>query len=531
MKTILVITAIVLAAVFSAICRAHAVAEKEAEILKLMEPGLARMQPGLIHYPADPWFTFARQQHDDLTLVALLNLSKTASDEKVRYLALGSLSRQKNVRLIPFWQGILENRDDVDDCPSAYAYAISGLSTINTPQSTRVLLTLLSDPETPPTILCLICGVHRRSQEIEVSEEIWEQIFLLTTHESPKVRLTALKALPYYLETSFFTKALRDQLLHRALTDTNLDIVRWGLRSLGMNAPPELFSITLDYLNHKNASVRALADEALIYFLFEHFEMCQIALEEKRWTYQTAPLLTSRYARILETEKGEFAEAEKAYQTAQRTYASNDAYHVRNDDPGATMLYRLIQVKQKCGDIEGAITVLNRIVKEYSRNTRIYANDFPAPGHNIIGTVGELESQFRVILEDAPIRIRVSPLNETYHPKEDLKFKVSIHNLSTEKVMLHCKHQKGKDVLVPDRPIIVINGNQWTNFHETTFLVDTVKKVAIPPNESYSFVGTLGFSRTGNYVIDFRFKPVCELEDGTQWSARILSNSVKIKMP
>ena len=197
------------------------------------------------------------------------------------------------------------------------------------------------------------------------------------------------------------------------------------------------------------------------------------------------------------------------------------------------MLYRLIQVKQKRGDIEGAIAVLNRLVKEYPADTSIYAHDFPAPGHNAQQRVRELEPKLRTILEDAPIRIRVLPLNKTYQPGQRLKFKVSIHNITTENVMLHCKHGKDDDLLIPNQPIVIVNGNMWTSLHfeGTTSSTNTVKKVPLPPNESFSFIGTLHPDRTGNYVIDFRFKPVCEFEDGTQWSAQILANSVKIQIP
>lgn len=513
MKTVFVISAILLATVCATICHADPIAEKEAEILDLMATIPSNLTCGV----GEPWYIFAYQRHEYLTLGALVNLSKSASDEKFRYLALDSLSHQKNVRLIPFWQGILENRDKLDD--RSISIAISGLGTINIPQSHRILHSLLSDPETPPKMLARACFEYQKTGY--APKEVFDQLVTLTTHESDRVRLAAFESI-YYTQIPARAEALKSQLLGRALADTNLGIVRLGLRSLVTNPSPELFPIMLDYLNHTDASVRASADGALGSLLLdsENFEMFRKAFWEKRWTYQTAPLLTFRYARILEESRGEFAEAEKAYQS-----------YTLNDGLGATMLYRLIQVKQKRGDIEGAIAVLNRIVKEYPQNTRIDADDFPAPGHNIIGTVGELEREFRVILEDAPIRIRVSSLNKTYHPKENLKFKVSIHNITTENVMLHCKHQKGKNVLVPDRPIIVINGNWWADFHETTGLIDTVKKVTIPPNESYSYIGTRYPFRTGNYVIDFRFKPVCEFEDGTQWSARILSNSVKITMP
>ena len=527
MKRIITIATLLLASGCSIL--QNPVAKKEAEILKLM----ATIRPDLTNQVGEPWFTFSYQQHKERTLDALLNLSKTASDENVRGWAIDSLSHQNNPRLIPFWQEILDNRD-TGDKRSVHA-AISGLGNIHAPQSNNILLALLSDPETPPDLLTHICVTYQNSY---IPQEVLDQLVALTSHTSKMVRLTAFKVVPYHSEHHTLTEALRNELLERALGNTNPEIVRWGLRSLGANPPPELFPITLNHLNHADASIRVRADEALSSLLSdvavnraEKFEMCRKAFEEKRWTYQTAPLLTSRYARILEEERGEFAEAEQAYQTAQQAYASNDAYNAWNNDPGATMLYRLIQVKQKRGDIEGAIAVLNRLVKEYPADTRIYAHDFPAPGHNAEQRVRELEPKLRTILEDAPIRIRVLPLNKTYQPGQRLKFKVSIHNITTENVMLHCKHRKGDDALFPGRPIVIVNGNMWTDFHETTFSANTVKKMAIPPNGSFEFISTLHPFRTGNYVIDFRFKPVCEFEDGTQWSAQILANSVKIQIP
>ncbi len=528
MKRIIAITTLLLASGCSIL--QNPVAKKEAEILKLM----ATIRPELRCPVGEPWFTFSYQRHDDLTLDALLNLYKTASDENVRHRAIDSLRRQNNPRLIPFWQDILDNRDKVDK--QYVLIAISGLGAIHVPQSNRILLALLSDPEASPELLVQMLG--RLGFEYQasgyMSKEILDQIVARTSHKYEKVRLAAFEAVPYHSEHSPVTEALRNELLGRALGDTNPEIVRWGLSSFGKNPPPELFPIMLDYLNHADSSVRALADEALSRNYLngaENVEMCRKTFEEKRWTYQTAPLLASRYAQILEEERGEFAEAEKAYQTAQRAYASNGAYRSYNSDPGVTMLYRLIQVKQKRGDIEGAIAVLNQLVKEYPKHTGIYAHDFPTPGYSRTRTVRTLETELRTILEDTPIRIHVSPLNEPYHPKQRLKFKVSIHNITTENVMLHCKHRKGEDVLFPGRPIVVVNGNRGTDFYETAFLADTVKKVAIPPNESFAFIGTLHPLRTGNYVIDFRFKPVCEFEDGTQWSAQILTKSVKIKIP
>ena len=523
MKHIIAVTVILLITGCSIVYHTDRVTEKEAEIRKLAET----INPDAMCPVGAPWFTFSGQQHDDLTLDVLLKLYKTASDKNVRYVAMETLSNQKTAHLIPFWQRILENPDKVDDW--TISIAIYGLKTINVPQSNRFLLSLLLEPEMPPTIQTRICFAFQTGADLP--KEGMEQMVALTYHTSEKMRLAAFKAI-YHTDRLLRTEALWNQLLGRILTDTDLEIVRWGLRSLGENPSPEFFPIILDYLNHADPFIRAHADVALICHYIngaEQFEMCKKALEEKRWSYQTAPLLAWRYAQTLEEERGEFAEAEQAYQAARRAYAPNDASQIYDDDLGVQMLYRIIQVKQKRGDLKGAIVVLNQLVKEYPQDTRVYT-DF----HQMERTVGELETELRAILEDAPIRIRVLPLNETYQPGQDLKFKVSINNITTEVVMLHCKHQKGGNGLFPDRPAILINGTHRRDFDETRFLVDTVKKVAIPPKGSFAFVGTLNLSlpfRTGNYLINFRFKPVCEFEDGTQWSQTLIAKSVKIKIP
>ena len=525
MKRIITITTLLLASGCSIL--QNPVAKKEAEILKLM----ATIRPDLTNQVGEPWFTFSYQQHKEQTLDALLNLYKTASDENVRGWAIDSLSHQNNPRLIPFWQEILDNRD-TSDKRSVYA-AISGLGNIHAPESNNIRLALLSDPETPPDLLAHICVTYQNSY---IPQEVLDQIVTLTAHTSEQVRVTAFATVPYHSEHTSLTNALRNQLIERALSDPNPKIVRWGLYSLGENPPSEHFSMILEHLNHAAPSVRVFADLALYGRYLndaEQFEICRTALEEKQWSYQTAPLLTLRYAQILEREKGEFAEAEHAYQTAQRAYTSNDANWSNNFNPGATMLYRLIQVKQKRGDIEGAIAVLNQLVKEYPEHTRIDAHDFPTPGYNMIKIVRELAPELRTILVDAPIRIHVSPLNEILQQGQHLKFKVSIRNITIENVILHYQHWTDDDVLIPDPPIVTVNGKRWTSlgFDGTTASTNTVKQATIPPNKSFELIGTLHLNRTGNYVIDFRFKPVCEFEDGTQWSAQILTKSVKITIP
>ena len=170
MKRIITIATLLLASGCSIL--QNPVAKKEAEILKLM----ATIQPDLTNQVGEPWFTFSHQLHKERTLDALLNLSKTTSDETVRGWAIDSLSHQNNPRLIPFWQEILDNRD-TGDKRSVHA-AISGLGNIHAPQSNNILLALLSDPETPPDLLAHICVTYQNSY---IPQEVLDQLVALTS--------------------------------------------------------------------------------------------------------------------------------------------------------------------------------------------------------------------------------------------------------------------------------------------------------------------------------------------------------------
>ena len=543
MKTILIITGILLGAVFTTSCRADVVAENEAEILELMEPPLSYMRTGRLVPPSlnGPWFRFTYQQHDDLTLNVLLNLAKTSSDENVRKLAINGLAKQKNPRLIPFWQDLLANRDNVGAPWPDHVYlnAVPGLLRINTPESTRFLRNLLSSPDTTAELLYLICVGCSRYAEGGTPVKLWRELILLTSHKSREVRFAALGALPYYLWIPNTGNALRGERLKRALAENSLMILLWAYGVLRENTSPEFLPITLDYLNDTNAYVRAYADAGLSVLLsnrnpkrFENFAKCAKALEEKRWTYQTAPLLTLQFAKILRDKRGDFEEAEKALEAAKRAYTPNDAHDMSLPNPGAAMLYQLIKVKQKRGDIEGAVGILNRLVREYPQRAWVYAGRIPPPSKVPYRSVEQLETELRSVLENAPIRIRVTPLTETPHPAQHLKFKVSLQNITDEDVTLHCTRRQEGGAPVPGYTSINVNASNRTTFRGINSLGGTVKKETIRPNESFSFVGTLRDSLpSGNHVIHFRFDVTCELENGEKWSHNVLANSVKLTIP
>ena len=494
---------------------------KQAEILKLMAT-----VPKVLHCGTGvPWYEFERKQHDDLTVRALSKLYATSQDEAVRKRALGCLSHQKRPDLLPLWQEVLKDSDK-----KVLLYlGIRGLGAIDSQESNRLLLNLLSAQDTPDEGLVWIC---RTFAEQPPREEALKAVLPLTSHESEEVRLAAYKA-------SLELGAEGPEILKKALADKGASVLRFGLRSLGPNPPDDFIPIVLGCLTNPDSGVRSEADQALSYVLSDaahdrmmRFNLLSEALEEGQWSYNTAPLLTSRYALMLENA-GRLAEAAKAYEVAQKAYASHST-HVKscNGKPGATMLYRLLQTKRKIGDPDGARAVLQRLMKEYPGDTRVYARDFPTPGTNMQWRADELIARLRPLLQHLPIAVRVSPLKEVFEREEKPRFKVSIQNTAEDTLALLCTTRKGKDVLVPAcRPSIVIDGRHWTDFEETVFLSQVVRKVNLRPQESFSFVGTLpSIGARGTHVLDFRLKPTCELKNGIEWSQLVLTNSVTIQV-
>ena len=546
MKTIFIITALLLAAV--TLNADDPLAERKAEILEL----IAAIPENLMCGTGIPWYSFQRRQHDDLTLDALVDLAKTTREDKVRDLAIASLAYQKNARLIPYWRDFIVTLENVGVKSYKHVQAVEGLLRINSPQSTELLMRMLSGPNTPDNTIALICSGCSTMKNL-VPREIWNQIEALSTHESGRIRSVAFLALLSEVEDAFPTQDARKKHLDRALAHHDSGVVSRALRSLGYAPLPEFLPRMFDYLYHADVAMRVEADVALRNLLLhdsgnqnDMFNMCENALREKRWIYRSAPLLAARYAQVLQDTRGEFVEAEHALQAAYRTYASNDAYRERSPNSGAFILRELIEVKLKRGDNEGAIEVLNQLAKEYPNNTQAIAPEVPRHLKRRFQSVAHVDATLQTTLEDAPVHVRVKPLTKTHRATQRPRFKVSTHNISDENVILHCVKRTRGGVLVSNNAPIEINTEleintenwttshtfvNWTTFRESLFLSDTVRHVTVPPGESFSFVGTLAPLHAGHHVIDFWFDITCELESGEKWSHRVLANSVKLTIP
>lgn len=330
------------------------------------------------------WYTFERQQQDDTAVEVLRILYRNHSDGRIRQRALSCLSWQCRSELLPLWDEILRDGRKADQWP----FAARGLCSINSPESLRMLFGLLAAPETEPGLLAVICeliGGTARPGGLEA-------VAPLLAHASSEVRFAAYKA-------SLELGADRNELLGKALSDTETPIRKWGLRCIGPNPADRIIPRVLELLADSAPDLRAQADDALRYFICQaadnipgRFAIMQQAMQENRWSYATAPLLTSRYGVLLE-ESGQLAEAAKAYTAAESSYSKNSAYRVVNFNPGATMLYRLVQVNRKMGDLDAARAVVGRLAAEYPGGTQVYLEDNPVSlvfGWHMISTVGEV---------------------------------------------------------------------------------------------------------------------------------------------
>lgn len=469
------------------------------------------------------WIEFVKKQQDDVTIDALLYLYHTSSKERVQRNALHALSHQKKTRLIPLWKEILETPNELSY--GFHWFAISGLENIQTQQSRQILVSLFSNAMTSPEILLNICRMYK---EYGVPQDSLERILQLTNHPDENVRCAA------YQLVWCDTEAARNQILRRAITDKYDEIVKWGLRAIGTNITPELFPDILKFLNHPDVSIRVLTDNILQRLFSDRhsevsqaqkFEMCWKAFNENQWNYQDAPLLTMGYAKYLEDTKGKFAEADKALQSAQESYASNSVYYHSNHNPGATMLFRLIQVKRKRSDIAGALDILNRLVNEYPAETKILTEDFPNPWNNTRTTVGKLEPTLRKTLENVPIRIVVNSESPKYPLAQDLTFNVSIFNNRNKDVTLYgAKHGKHGTFILPAS--VTVESSSYIGFSNVDYTKNV--KVKIPPRGSISYIATLHRHQAGKHLIDFSFSVKCDLENGEQWNGKIYGNSVTV---
>ncbi len=469
------------------------------------------------------WNEFVNKQHDDFTIDSLLYLYHTSSKEIVQRHSLEALSHQKKTRLMPLWMEILETPGDL-----SYGFrwfAISGLESIQTQQSNHIVESIFSNPTTPPEILLDICKMYK---EKGVSQDCLERILQLTNHHDGSVRHAAYKLV--WCDS----KESRNQIYRRMFADEYTEIVKRGLRGFSVDITTELFPDVFKLLDHPDVSIRVLADNLFQNYLSEKhsetnktqkFKQFRDAFEKNLWTYQNAPLLTRRYAKCLE-DKGEYADAEKALQLAQESYASNSAYKHSNHNAGATMLFRLIQIRRKRSDIVGALDILNKLVNEYSKETKILLEDFPHPWNNTKTTVGKLEPTLRRTLENIPVRIIVTPDSAKYQLGQDPRFNVSIFNNRNVDVTLYCvKHIKNDTFLLPANVTV---GSFFTRFSNEDYTKNV--KVKIPPKGSISFVRILDRYIRGIHLINSSFLVKCELENGRMWYGEIYGNSVTVNI-
>ncbi|MEI6150310.1 MAG: hypothetical protein WCS01_14515, partial [bacterium] len=512
-----------MALLFAKVYVADAATNTESTILSLM----ATVPKGLHCGVGVEWYRFEEQQHDGPTLTILRRLFREHNDEGVRRMALSCLSCQKCDDLVAFWDDILKSEKKKD----LWLLALRGLGSINTPESNTILLGLLSNSSTTPELLRSTC--HILSETAPAGG--LDAISPLTRHASAPVRLAALEAV-------LALGADAAPFLRQALTDDDAQVTVFGLGRLGPNPDMQFVPRMFELLTNANVKVRAETDEALRYLLSHaamdnarRFDLFQQALMDHRWDYAMAPLLTSRYAIGLES-RGRLQEASMAYETAENSYSTNSAYKDGSDNSGATMLYRLFQVKRKMGDLDSARAVLRRMTTKYRDRTQVYLEDNPG----IVGlnashmefTVREVTSRLATYLDRLPITVTVAARNATVDTNSLLQFELAIENVTSNALTLHCTRVRSGTGLVPAcRPTVVQDGG-WTTFDETWFLAGKpVEKIALKPHESFAFTATLPpITTKGVHVFDIMLSPTCTTASGTNWTDAVVANSVVVEV-
>lgn len=504
-------------------CLAGAATKTESDILALM----ATVPKGPHCGTGVEWYRFARQQQDDATLEALRKLYLNHEDERVRRMALSCLSCQKRGDLFAFWDDILKSSNRKE----FWLLAVRGLGNINTPASNATLLGILQEPSTPPEVLAFTCHVLSET----APEGGRDAVSPLTRHSSATVRIAAFDAV-------LALGANTDEVLRQALRDGDASVIIFGLSRLGPNPNMDFVPHMLELLTQAEPKVQAEADEALMYLLSHaaeniagRFSLLQQALRDNQWDYAKAPLLTSRYAVVLE-EKGQLKEANTAYEIAEASFSTNSAYKRYNCNPGATMLYRLFQVKRKMGNLDGTRRILRRMITEYPESTIVYLEDNPG----IVGfsshmeyTVGQVAVRLGSYLDRLPLAVTVVALNATVDASTHPRFRIAIKNITGDVLKLHCTRTLAGDELVPAcRPSVVMDARHWMDFEETTFLSGrSIEEVAVKPHESFTFTGTLLPVETkGIHVFDIMLKPECSTGTNSNWSEYVVANSVVVEV-
>ncbi len=511
---------------FSTVCQGGADALApltETEILRLM----ATVPDGLHCGTGVEWYSFERRQQHKSTVRILRTLYREHLDEVVQRRALSCLSHQKRSGLLGLWTGIL--RDDEQE--NAWLLAVRGLGVMNSEASNGSLLAILAEPTRPSQLIARVCTIVSHTKP----EGGLESVLGLKHHRSPEVRLAALRA-------SLALGTDRNDVFMRSLSDADASIVRWGLSGLGPNPPNFFVPLALDFLSSSNAFVRATADEALRRTLSHastntarRFAVFESAFTNRKWSFETAPLLTSRYAVILERH-GRLDEAAIAYTTAQRAHASDAAYRAVNHNDGATMLYRLCQVRRKQGRLSDARDTLDRMASEYSGTEEVYLEDSPGVpglGSHTSHTVDELTARLVPFLDCVPLSVSVSPVRSVVDVNESFRFNVTMRNLTDNTVTFDCARKRGKGPLMPaERPSVVVDARHWTGFEETPFGSDATHKMALAPDEAFTFAVSVSPRnlRGEAHVFDFTFPLTCKQDSGEAWKGRVLANSATIKL-
>ncbi len=503
-------------------CRSTTDTKTESNILALMETVPTGPHCGI----GVPWYIYESKQQSTATLVILRKLYLGHKDARVRELAISCLSHQKQVDLVDFWGGILKDTGNQGRWP----YAVRGLGTINTPQSNGILLAIASEATAPPDLLALVCRVLSET----APEGALAPVSGLTTHPSATVRRAAFRAV-------IALGADGDGMLWRILSDDDEEVVTFGLRRLGPNPSMGFVPLVLELLRNANPGVRAQADEALLYLLCHsseniphRFELLQQAFMSNQWDYARAPLLASRFAVVLET-KGRLKEAAEAYETAEAALSTNANYRCRNDNAGATMLYRLFQVRRKLGDTDGARRVLSRMTSGYPADASVYVEDNPlVPGlsSHMDFPVREVTARLGNYLERVPIAVTAVALNSTVAAEDRPRFTHTLRNTTGNVLTLLCARQNTEAALMPAcRPSVVMDDRHWMDIDESLRLAGRpIEEVKLKPSESFSFPGTLRPVTKGTHVFAIRFKPECRTGSGSNWSEYVMANSVVVEV-
>jgi tetratricopeptide (TPR) repeat protein len=269
--------------------------------------------------------------------------------------------------------------------------------------------------------------------------------------------------------------------------------------------------------------------EIIPVFYEETFEEIASAASKHKPVAETPPEARTLYRKGENFEKaGEYVKADIAYEKAIKL--SKDQRFQ------AKILYRLFQNKRKQGETFEAKNILARLTNDFSPSTIIYANDYPVPWSHMDQTLETICSEFNEFYLKLPVEVKVEALKSRYASNENAKFKVSIKNITQNKISLVCSRQDIERPLVPiKRPYIIINDSSSIYFDETCLLSKKmITDVTIIPNGTFSYIGSLNLinliDKSGMHVFEFRIELILKLKNGKKWQHSILANSVVLNI-